>query len=127
MGKRTTSNNFRGQITPLDAKQKAIAEEEAKLREQMARYERLIEQAPKIAKQREKARREEFIVRASTGPKSASRRFALPDSRYELNAGVPARQRRLRAERNRGRNTFFFLLLGLAVSVVWLYFTVVQQ
>src|SRR4051812_12543608 len=122
--KRTTSDNFKGTATPLDAKQRAIAEQEAKLLAQEARLKRLIEEAPKLKKERERAQREQFITRASRTEQGPRPRAALPDSRYELNAGAPAKMRRLRAERNRGRNTFFLLLLLLAAAVCWLYFTV---
>jgi hypothetical protein len=124
-GKRkTTSNNFKPADTPLDAKQKAIAEQEAKLRAQVERYQRLIEEAPKRAAEQARAQREQFIKRASRTEQGARSRAALPDSRYELNAGAPAKMKKLRAERNRGRNTFFILILVLAVAILWLYFTV---
>ena len=55
--KRTTSNNFKAADTPLDARQRAIQEQEAKLRAQMEKYQKLIEEAPKLAKERERARR----------------------------------------------------------------------
>ena len=122
--KRTTSNNFGGPETPIDAKQRAIAEQEAKLRAQMEKYERLIQEAPKIAKERDRARREQFITRASRTEGRYNSRAVIPDSRYELNAGAPAKMRRLRAERNRGRNTFFILLIVLAAAVLWLYMIV---
>ena len=121
--KKTTSNNFRAADTPLSAKQKAIAETEAKLKEKMERYQRLIEEAPMRAEQQRKAQREQFLRRASHTGRAKSP-AALVDSRYELNAGVPARVRKLKAEKTRGRNTFFILLLVLAAAVFWLYYTV---
>lgn len=123
--KRTTSDNFKAPDTPLDAKQRAIAEQEAKLKAQEEKLQRLIAEAPKIAKEREKARREQFISRASrTESRPGAHHAALPDRRYDLNVGVPAKQRRLRAERNRGRMTFFILLLVLVACVLWLYYTI---
>ncbi|MHA3775242.1 hypothetical protein ACXR0O_27270 [Verrucomicrobiota bacterium sgz303538] len=122
--KRTTSNNFKPSDTPLDAKQRAIQEQEAKLRAQMEKYQKLIEDAPKLAKERERVRREQFITRAARTEQRYGSRAALPDRRYELNAGLPGKQRRLRAERNRGRNTFFVLLLLLAIAATYLYFTI---
>jgi hypothetical protein len=111
--------------TTLDSKKKAVAADEAKLRAQMERYQKLIENAPKIAKERERRQREQFVTRAARADHRPAR-AALPDRRYELNPGAPARQRRLRAERNRGRAMFFILLLIFAGVVGWLYFTIVQ-
>jgi len=123
--KKTTSNNFKASETPLSAKQKAIAETEAKLKEKMERYQRLIEEAPMRAEQQKKAQREQFLKRAAqTGHRNSS--AALVDRRFELNAGAPAKVRKLKAEKSRGRNTFFILLLVLAAAVFWLYYTVTQ-
>ncbi len=122
--KRTTTNKVQAPDTPLDARQRAIAEEEATLRAQVQKYQKLIEDAPKIAKERDRVRREQFISRASRTEARPGSRTALPDRRYDLNVGVPARQRRLRAERNRGRMTFFILLVLLALSFLWLYYTI---
>ena len=94
--KRTTSNNFNPSDTPLDVRQRAIHEQEAKLRAQMEKYQKLIEEAPKLAKERERARREEFITRAARTEHRYGSRAALPDNRYDLNVGVPTKQRRLR-------------------------------
>jgi hypothetical protein len=109
--------------TTLDSKKKAMAAEEAKLREKVERYQRLIENAPKLAKERERRQREQFVTRASRADHRPGSRAALPDRRYELNPGAPARDRRLRAERNRGRMMFFILLLVFVGVVGWLYVT----
>lgn len=122
--KRTTSNNFNPSDTPIDVRQRAIQEQEAKLRAQMEKYQKLIEEAPKLAKERERARREQFITRAARTEHRIGSRAALPDNRYELNVGAPVKQRKLRAERKRGRNTFFVLLFLLGIAVAYLYFTI---
>ena len=109
--------------TTLDSKKKAISAEEAKLRAQMERYQNLIENAPKLAKERERRQREQYVTRASRTDQRGVSRAVLPDRRYELNAGVPARQKRLRAERNQGRMMFFVLLIIFAVIICWLYLT----
>ncbi len=131
--KRTTSSSSKknkNAATPLDAAQRKIAEEEAKVRAEMEKYQRLIEQAPKRAaeaKQRletqKRIQREEAVVRRSKIEGRFGSLAALPDRRYELNAGAPARQRRLRAERNRGRFMFFILLLVFAGTVAFLWVT----
>src|SRR5258708_23920993 len=100
--------------SPLDARQKAIAEQEEKLRSQMEKYQRLIEEAPKLAKERDRARREQYVTPASRTEQRARPRAALPDRRFELNAGAPAPQKRLRPEKNRGRRLFFVVLLILS-------------
>jgi len=110
--------------TTLDSKKKAIEADEAKVREAMARAERLIKIAPKLAQERERLKREQFVIRAARTEGRANSRAALPDRRYELNAGAVPRQRRLRAERNRGRFMFFVLLIVFAGLVAWLYFTI---
>lgn len=124
--KRTTNKNFSSPETPIDARQRAIAEQEAMLKAQVQKYQKLIEEAPKLAKERERARREQFISRASRTESRPGSRVALPDRRYDINVGAPTRGPRLRAERNRGRMTFFILLLLLAASFLWLYFTIRQ-
>jgi type IV secretory pathway VirB10-like protein len=109
--------------TTLDGKKKAIAADEAKVRQAMEKAERLIKIAPKLAQERQRRQREQFVTRASRTEGRANPRTALPDRRYELTAGVPPRQRHLRAERNRGRLMFFVLLIVFAAVIAWLYFT----
>lgn len=113
--------------TPLDAKQKAIAEQEKKLQSQMEKYQKLIEEAPRLAKERDRKMREQFVTRAARTEQRGRPRAALPDRRYELNAAAPARQRRLRAEKNQGRMMFFILLLVFGAVVAWLYFAVLHS
>jgi hypothetical protein len=113
--------------TPLDSAQKKIAEEEAKLQAKMQRYEKLIQEAPKIKQERQRIQREQFISRASRAESRAVSPAALPDRRmYELNAGAPYQHKRLRAERNRGRLTFFILLAVFGCVAAWVYFTFKQ-
>jgi hypothetical protein len=73
-------------------------------------------------------RREELINRASRTEARPGSRVALPDRRFneQLNVGVPARPRGLRAERRRGRLLFFVLLLTFSVLVYWFYYTVTR-
>jgi hypothetical protein len=127
--KRTTSDNFgrAEKSTPLDAAQRAIAEQEAKLRAQMEKYQKLIDQAPKLAEERDRIRREQARQRATHIERRFGNGASLPDRRFELNAGLPARQRRLRQERNRGRMMFFLLLLVFIGTVLWAYFTLTQN
>ena len=125
--RRTTADNF-GRTpsdTPISSRQKAVKEEELKVQAQLARYEKLIQDAPRLAAEREKKQREDRARRAATTEHCAPQR--LPDPRYAINAMNPPRERALRHERNRGRTTFVFLFLGLLATMAWFYFSVLGQ
>jgi hypothetical protein len=111
--------------SPLDARRNALAEQERKLQEEIARRQRLIEEAPKIAKDQEKRRREELVARASRTEARFGTRAALQDPRYgyEAQIATAGRGRRLKREQRRGMFTFFVLLLTFAGVVAWLYFS----
>ena len=113
--------------SPLDEKARALAAEQEKVRAEIERRERLIKEAPKIAKERERVRREELVKRASRTQARGVSRVALQDPRYELNAAVPARQKSLRAERRRGRLLFLVLLCTFAAVVGWAYYIFTHQ
>ncbi len=111
--------------TPLDEKARALAETQAKLEAEIARQQRVIQEAPQRAKEIQQRRRDELINRASRTESRPGSRAALPDRRFsELNFVAPARQRGLRAERRRGRLMFFVLFVTLCGLVYWLYYTV---
>lgn len=114
--------------SPLDAKRRALDEQQAKLQTEIARRKKLIEDAPKLAKEQERRRREEIVARASRTEGRHSTRGALHDPRfgYEVNVGAPAKVRRLKSERRQGMFTFFVLCLVLAGVLAWLYYTVFQ-
>jgi hypothetical protein len=112
----------------LIARQKAITAEQEKIASEMAKYKKLIEEAPRLAQERARRAREQFVIRASRTEQRGSNRAALPNHRkYDLDPGAPARQKRLRAERNRGRFMFFVLLMIFAGVMAWLYFAVIQH
>jgi hypothetical protein len=113
--------------TALEAQQKANAAAQAKIQADMEKYRKLIEDAPKLAKERARRARDQFVIRASRTEQRGVSRAALPDRRYDLDPGAPARQKRLRAERNRGRLMFCVLLLVFFSVMAWLYFSVIQQ
>jgi hypothetical protein len=116
-------------FSPLDEKARALAEKQQKLQAEIERNQRLIENAPKIRKEQERVRREELIKRASRTDARRGSRVALQDPRYgfELNAAMPARQKSLRAERQRGRFLFFVLLCAFAAVIYWAYFIFTHQ
>ena len=110
---------------PLNNKQKALQEEEQKLKAKMEKYKNFVENAPKIAEQRQREQREELLRRAAMTHKGMGS-TALIDRRATLEANVaaPAQQRRMRAERRQGRLMFLILLLTLAGAIFYLYYTV---
>lgn len=117
------------QESPLDAKKREIAEQEAKNRAAMEQCKKLIEEAPQRAEKIARARREEVIARASRTDRRRESPAALPDRRHtlEVNAAPPARHKRLRAELRQGRLRFFLLLLLLIGVAYWLYYTVIHS
>ena len=114
---------------PLDIKAQALAAEHDKLRAEIERREHLIKEAPKIAREQERIRREELVKRASRTEARPGSRVALQDPRHvlEFNPGMPAQRKRLRAERRRGRFLFFVLLCTFGAVLYWAYFTFTHQ
>jgi hypothetical protein len=111
--------------SPIDAKQRALQEQEQKLKAQMEKMQKFVEEAPQRAADRQREQREELLRRAATmhkGPGSA----ALIDRRTTLEANVAAnaREKQMRVVRRQGRLTFLFLLIGLAAAIFYLYYTV---
>lgn len=111
--------------TPLTAKQRALLDEEQRVKAEMERCARFVENAPKRAAEFQREQRDELLRRAATthkGPRPTS----LVDRRglLEANVAVPAQQKRMRAERRQGRLMFFVLLLSLAGAILYLYYTV---
>ena len=129
MASKRPGKNNDSPSSPLDAKRKALLEHERKINEQIARRERLIEEAPKLAKEQAKRRREEIVKRASRVEAGPSARAALPDPRYtyEAQTVTAGRGRRLKRERRRGMITFFVLLAAFAGVIAWIYFTLLPR
>ena len=114
--------------SPLEAKKKALLEHERKIAEQIARRERLIEEAPKLAREQAKLRREEIVRRASRVEAGPNARASLPDPRhtYEAQTATAGRGRRLKREQRRGMLTFFVLLAAFAGVLAWIYFSLLR-
>ena len=127
--KKRPAKNAEPGSTPLDAKRRALAEEERKLQEAIAKRQRLIEDAPKIAEEQAKLRREELLARAARTEARFGPRAALQDPRHAYEASTIAlgRSRRLKRERRHGMFTFFVLLLALVGVCLWFYFTVLRS
>ncbi len=109
--------------SPLDQKQKALAEQEVKLRREMERLQQMIEQAPRLAAAEEKRRRDEIVSRARESSRRVQPRGSLVDKRYDLHVGGKTRPRRkaLKAERREARLKFFGLLILLAGVLIYLF------
>lgn len=113
--------------TPLNAKQRALQEEEQKLRLKMEKYRKFVEEAPKLAAQIQREQREELLRRAATMHKGASS-TSLIDRRTTLEANIvaTAKEKHLRSVRRQGRLMFLILLITLAGAIFYLYYTVTQ-
>ena len=107
--------------TPLNAKQEELARRESKLREEMQKLERMIEEAPRVAEETSRRQREELLLRASEGSSRLDVSIALQDKRFGDGAHYSGpRRRSLRKERREGRIVFLVLVIALAAAVLWL-------
>ena len=127
MGKKPTPKRSDGPGSPLDAKKRALAEQQAKLLADMEAQKRLIDEAPKRAAEQKKRRREELINRASRTDRFSAN-GALPDPRhaFHLQEGKPLPARKLRKHRRQGMWTFFVLCAILFGVLYWVYATVIR-
>lgn len=115
--------------TSLDARLREVAEREAQNRAEMEQCQQVIKDAPQRAKKKAEAQREQLIARAAHTEMRLGNRAALPDRwrPMEANVAVPARDKRLRAERRQGRLLFFVLLFTLLGAGCWLYYTITHS
>ncbi len=120
MGKPRRKN----QDSPIGSKQKALAEQEEKLRRKMDELQQIIKEAPTLRKEAEKRRKEELVIRASQ-PTRPAESPTLFDKRYDVNvaSALPRRRPRasLRAERQAARLKFLALCAVLFLAVLLLY------
>lgn len=107
--------------TPLDARQRELAERENELRAQMQKLQRMIEEAPRVAEAKSKEQREELIRRANVGGNRLDASMALRDKRWgDEDWGVKRRRHSLRKERHEGRIIFLVLVIALAAAIIWI-------
>ena len=113
--------------SPLDAKKRDLVEQEQKLHQEIARRQQIIADAPRLAEEAARRRRDELIQRKSRTEARFASPVALNDPRYgfECNASAPPRQKTLRKHQNQGMFTFFVLVLVLAGVLYWLYYKMV--
>jgi hypothetical protein len=107
---------WRRSSPPLRHKQQQIERQEADLREKLAQLERMVTEGA-TAQDQSPARGE---GRGATASKT-DKRFQVSVA-FDANQSLDAtrRPRSLRKERREGRIIFLFLLLALAVAVIWL-------
>ena len=111
----------RDQNSPIDNKQKALAEQEEKLRRKREELEQLIQEAPGRLRELETRKRQDLVIRASQPSRRAESPNSLFDKRYDANvASLPRRSRKsLRAEQHAVRlQTFALFALFLAVVII---------
>jgi hypothetical protein len=109
--------------TPLDAKKRELADQENQIRAEMERKKRLIEEAPRLAEELQKRRREEHLRRKSRGVSLGSP--ALSDPRY-LEATTTSPLPRLRKDRHQGMFMFFVLFVTLLAVLYWVYMRILR-
>ena len=114
------------QDSPIDNRQKALAEQEEKLRRKREELERLIEDAPLVKKEMAKRQHQDLVIRASQPSRRAESPGSLFDKRYDANvAAMPRRRRKsLRAEQQaiRLKTLALFALFLVVVFLIWAKF-----
>lgn len=126
MGRKPPPKRSDGPGSPLDAKRRALAEEQAKITAEIEHKKQLIEEAPRRAAEAIKRQQEEFVRRAARNDNRFGTPSALHDPRHvvPLNPGAPVRGRKLRKHRRQGMWTFFVLCAIFAGVLAWVYYTV---
>jgi hypothetical protein len=106
--------------TSLHRKQEELSRRESELRDEVARLERLIADAPRLAEETSRRQREELLRRANEGGSRLDASVALQDKRYGDDSRRARRHGSLRKERREGRIVFLVLVIALAAAVIWL-------
>ena len=115
MARRRISSN-----TPLNQKQRELAERENDLRKQMEDLQRMIEEAPRVAAETSRRQKEELLERASSESKRLDVFSRPSDKRYGDELWDQRRPRSLRKERSEGRLIFIVLVIILSVAIIWI-------
>jgi len=109
--------------SPVGAKQQEVREREAKIREELERTRRFLEEAPKKKAEVEQRRREELLTRAGR----VGRIDGPIDHRFNSVGGATTpRHRPLRKERNYDQLVFVFLLILFGFVIYWACIRLVQ-
>jgi polyhydroxyalkanoate synthesis regulator protein len=108
--------------TPLSQKQQALAEQEARLQEEIRRREQFLKEAPKRMEEEQRKRRDEILHRASQATRRFDSRAALVDRRYDVQVGAVGRRRKsLKTEQHAARLRFLVLCVVAIGLAFWLY------
>jgi len=108
---------------PIDERQRKLAEEQEKIDKLAKHLNRVIEEAPKIKAERERAQRDALLTDRGARSDYYLHSNTLVDTRYDPFAGPrtsPSRRRALKAERRQSLLIFLGLVVFLAVFVLWL-------
>lgn len=106
--------------TALDLTKEELARQESELRDQVEKLERMIADAPRVAKEKTRQQQEELLNRASAERTRLDVSVALQDKRFGEAAGSSPRRGAMRKQRREGRIIFLVLLIALAGLVIWL-------
>lgn len=102
--------------TALDLTKQQLAQEEAELRAQQEKLERLIADAPRVAEEEARKQREE--LRRFAGAERTRLDVSLDRHLYEPSDRPTGT---LRKHRRDGQIVFLVLVIALAVAVTWLF------
>ena len=109
--------------SPLDERQRKLLEEEEILQKRAQELHRVIEEAPKIKAEKERAMREELLTDRSTRAHHRLNSTTIADNRFDQLPGPSPRRTRRRPLKAERRQTFLFscvLVVILAFLVIWL-------
>lgn len=113
----------RDKDSPIDNRQKALAEQEEKLRLKQQELEQFIRDTPGRKKELESRQRQDLVIRASQPSRRAESPGSLFDKRYDANVSAMPRRRSksLRAEQQavRLKTLALFVFLLAVVVLVW--------
>ncbi|MEP6603754.1 MAG: hypothetical protein ABJB69_07400 [Spartobacteria bacterium] len=103
--------------TTLDQSKVELARQESELRGQMEKLERMIAEAPRMAEEEDRRRRED--LRQFAGAERTRLDVSLDRHAYAL-ADEARPSGTLRKQRREGRIIFLVLVIALVVAVIWL-------
>ena len=109
-----------GSTTPLHKKQQELSRRESELRDEVAKLERLIADAPRLAEETSRQQREELLRRANEDGSRLDASVTLQDKRYGDDSRRARRHGSLRKARREGRIVFLLLVIALSAAVIWL-------
>jgi len=106
-----------GSVTPFRQRREELARREAELRDGLEKLERMIAEAPRVARRRQ----EEEKLRIRTIARDSRLNASIAqDKRYRNDGKSTSRRRPLRKERRDGRLLVLVLVIAIAMVVIWL-------